>query len=448
MPAAEQQKRDFMKRLLIVNIGKIKSIAMFIALYVFTNSLVLANDVKHSQILLLELGFNPGPTDGKFGKNTKLAIEQFYIANADSFDGKLSANELMDLSIAANNIFPDCIADSSIQRMSKQPFFENLMSRTEEAWNNSKFFPNYPDTRYGPFLYWIYENTSSFLLKYQPRSLSKHQSKKLNILLNRLCFVKRTKTGQRGYVLALIDFLNSIRNLGDYINEGHALLWKDFPYIDTGHKVIAAPKIKDLEYYKKYTSTSGIMIVGGEDISDEAMLAARIMVEYQLSERPDLHALIQTNKLRVSLFSNNSCELPEFTTYCDEGGFAMSETDATMPVNASWLCYPGNKNIGGNPLFHEMAHSLQHIIFESTNDQYFYQTLPNLIDQAYERQLVEQDFPAGEVWAVAVEGYMMDGGVAYKASYSSRLMIKNKHPEMFDLITKYFPTAPTIYCQF
>ena len=126
----------------------------------------------------------------------------------------------------------------------------------------------------------------------------------------------------------------------------------------------------------------------------------------------------------------------------------MSETDATMPVNASWLCYPGNKNIGGNPLYHEMAHSLQHIIFESMNELKFYEILPDLIDQAYERKIVPEDFPAGEVWAVAVEGYMMDGGKAYKSSYSSRNLIKREHPEMYDLIVKYFPKSPTDYCRF
>ena len=95
-----------------------------------------------------------------------------------------------------------------------------------------------------------------------------------------------------------------------------------------------------------------------------------------------------------------------------------------------------------------MAHSLQHIIFESMNDLDFYKTLPDLIDQAYQRKIVERDFPAGEVWAVAVEGYMMDGGIDYKSSYSSRNSIRREHPEMYDLIVKYFPTSPTDYCQF
>ena len=148
------------------------------------------------------------------------------------------------------------------------------------------------------------------------------------------------------------------------------------------------------------------------------------------------------------LFKNNSCEVPEFSTYCDEGGFAVSETDATMPVNSIWLCYPGNKNIGGNPLYHEMAHLLQQIIFESTSDHQFYQTLPDLVDQAYERQIVSRYFPAGEVWAVAVERYMMDGGVDYKSSYSSLQMIKKEYLEMYDLTTRHFPTSPADYCQF
>ena len=61
-------------------------------------------------------------------------------------------------------------------------------------------------------------------------------------------------------------------------------------------------------------------------------------------------------------------------------------------------------------MFHEWAHSMQHIIFESTNDLYFYERLPDLIDQAYRRNIAPRQMPAGEVWAIAFEGYMMDGG--------------------------------------
>ena len=61
---------------------------------------------------------------------------------------------------------------------------------------------------------------------------------------------------------------------------------------------------------------------------------------------------------------------------------------------------------------------------------------------------MQTDFPAGEVWAVAVEDHIMDGGKDYKSSYSSRNFIKREHPEMYDLIVKYFPKSPTDYCKF
>ena len=407
-----------------------------------------ANSVADAQRLLNQLGYNAGPADGLFGGKTKSALEEFYLLTGDTFDGNLSTNEIMDLSLAAKIIMPGCLVHNSPTLIKKNVFFEVLINKIENSLQNSKYFPNYEDTRYGPFLHWIYEDTHNYVKNHKPVNLKPMQVEKLNFLLNKFCFVQKTKTGQRPYFLAVTDFLDSIENLGGVINEGHALLWSDFPYIYTGNKVIPAPSLEGLELYKKYTSTSGVIIVGGKAISDKAMLAARKMLKYQLSERPDLHPIIRLNKMRVSLFKRSTCELPEFQTYCEEGGFAMSETDATMPVNASWLCYPGNKNIGGNPLYHEMAHSLQHIVFGSMNDLEFYEVLPDLIDQAYERKIVQKDFPAGEVWAVAVEGYMMDGGKDYKSSYSSRNLIKRDHPEMYDLIVKYFPKSPTDYCRF
>ena len=422
---------------------------LLIVLITLFPSLSLSDEVTaEAQRLLNELDYNAGPVDGLIGSKTESAIEEFYLLSGDTFDGNLSTNEIMDLSIAAKRIMPNCSIYSSPTLIKKNEFFEILINKIENSLQNSKYFPNYEDTRYGPFLHWIYEDTANYVRRHKPKNLKPTQAEKFNILLNKLCFVQKTKTGQRSYFLAVIDFLDSIENLGDFINEGHALLWPDFPYIHTGNKVIQAPRLEGFEFYKKYTSTSGVIIVGGKAISDKAMLAARKMLKYQLSERPDLHPIIRLNKMRVSLFKRSTCELPEFETYCEEGGFAMSETDATMPVNASWLCYPENKNIGGNPLYHEMAHSLQHIIFESMNDLEFYELLPDLIDQAYERKIVQKDFPAGEVWAVAVEGYMMDGGEDYKSSYSSRNFIRREHPEMYDLIVKYFPKSPTDYCRF
>ena len=415
--------------------------------FVCITSTAIANNVRHTQSMLIGLGFNPGPADGLYGGKTRVALEEFYFSIGDEFDGKVSANEVMDLSIASGVVYPGCSIDVSPNLIGKEAFVDNLGFRLEDAWEDRTYYYDF-DTRYGPFLHNIYQASHSFIEDNQPDSLDINQSQKYNVLLNKLCFVQKTGTGQRGYFLAAIDFLDSVRSMRDFINEGHALLWDDFPYIETGNKVITAPQLPGLDHYKKYTTVSGMIIVAGRAVSDQAMLAAREMVEYQLSARPEWHSLIRANKMRISLFTRSTCQLPEFRRNCEEGGFAQSETDATSPINASWLCYRGNYSVGGNPLFHEIAHSLQHVILESENDTYFYETLLELIQQAYDRKLVDKNFPAGELWAVAVEGYMMDGGPAYKDVYYSREWIQREHPEMYQLIRRYFPTSPTYYCQF
>ena len=69
----------------------------------FFNNPVTANDVFKAQKLLTKLGYTPGPTDGRYGANTKHALENFYAAQNKKFDGKLSANEIASLQKALKN---------------------------------------------------------------------------------------------------------------------------------------------------------------------------------------------------------------------------------------------------------------------------------------------------------------------------------------------------------
>ena len=69
----------------------------------FFNNPVTANDVLKAQKLLTKLGYTPGPTDGRYGANTKYALENFYAAQNNKFDGKLSANEIASLQKALKN---------------------------------------------------------------------------------------------------------------------------------------------------------------------------------------------------------------------------------------------------------------------------------------------------------------------------------------------------------
>ena len=433
----------------IMWIRKICKNIFFIPLLICAGFPAIANDVQKAQRLLTELGFNPGPIDGAFGNKTELALINFYVSNGRVYDGYLDDNEIIDLVNFQKNSFADCSFVDDATAIRQIEYIDEMLDIYDDTFSNEKYFPNYRDTRYGPFLYWMYENSKEFTKNFKPVDLDQNQKNKLIKLEKIQCSLELTGRGQRAYTLAILELLYSLEGFNKrWIQEGNAILWDEFPYIETGNNVIDAPKLNGLEYYKKYISTSGVMIVGGQNISDKAMLSARAMLKYQLSARPDLHYLFQENKMRISLFRKNTCTLPEFDTFCEDGGFAMSETDATMTVNSDWLCYPGNKEIGGNPLFHEWAHSMQHIIFESTNDLYFYERLPSLIDQAYRRNIAPRQMPAGEVWAIAVEGYMMDGGKRFKDSYHSREYIKKKHPEMYQMIIRYFPTTPSNYCRF
>ena len=61
---------------------------------------VTAGAVDSSQRMLNQLGYNAGPVDGAYGGKTRGALEKFYADNGSSYDGKLDANEVADLTAA------------------------------------------------------------------------------------------------------------------------------------------------------------------------------------------------------------------------------------------------------------------------------------------------------------------------------------------------------------
>jgi peptidoglycan hydrolase-like protein with peptidoglycan-binding domain len=53
--------------------------------------------VRHVQTWLAQLGYNPGPIDGSYGRGTASALTQFYVSLGTEFDGTLDQNEIDDL---------------------------------------------------------------------------------------------------------------------------------------------------------------------------------------------------------------------------------------------------------------------------------------------------------------------------------------------------------------
>ena len=244
---------------------------------------------------------------------------------------------------------------------------------------------------------------------------------------------------------------------------GHASKWESFPYIETGREVIKAPSPSGLEHYTKYITASGVIIVGGEKVQARAMLAAYDRVNYMLSARPEFHDILKENNVRISLFGPGSgsttSELPEFKGEDEPGGMSMGVTDAAMTANAEWLCYPGNPDRGGDPVMHELVHSLNGIVFEQINELYFYERIYDLALSAIDKGIFAtnytQNLPdgeqqgmkhyVGEYWAMTVEGYLMDME-GFKNSHDTHEWIKENDPELYDLIIRYFPTQKWDQC--
>ena len=239
-----------------------------------------------------------------------------------------------------------------------------------------------------------------------------------------------------------------LTNLGVEDWLAHPSKWEKYEYIDTGRNVITAPSPPGLEYYTKYTTGGGVIIVSGAGVDDGALLAARDAFIYMTSARPEMRGILQRNHARLSLFIENASELPEYgPDFAGEiGGFAQTRTDTNFTGNATWLCYPGNWDIGGNPAIHELAHVIEHLVFEETNETYWFNRIIKLADDARERGVSPPGSPLGEYWAQAVEGYIMNKGDRFKSYWPTREDIKINHPGLYELLIRYFPTEEWDYC--
>ena len=250
--------------------------------------------------------------------------------------------------------------------------------------------------------------------------------------------------------------------LWDQIERGeHASSWAQFPYVETGRNVIAAPVLAGLSYYTKYIAGGGVIIVAGDNVDDSALLAARDSVIYMTSARLEMRGILQANHARISLFMETASELPEFGAcvrqnyvprFCVDSdlgekteGFAQGMTDATMTAKANQICRPSNFNIGGNQVIHELAHGINHMIFEETNEAYWYDRIIPLASAARDNGTF-LGRPLGEYWAMAVEGYIMDKGERFKTEFPTRKYIAENHPGLYELLTRYLPTEPWDYC--
>ena len=363
-------------------------------------------------------------------------------------------------SVKISNLRDKCEIFTDSKVIDSDEYFFILGDDIDDRHRQSKY--SHPSgAQNGPFQTWTFEDAVKISSEVIPEEFDRINPfenddgitwDRFEAFANALCFAYENGKGLRNVTIAHADLMGRSSEI-----MGFAGNWETFPYIETGAEVIESPSPKGLEFYTKYTTVSGVIIVGGPDVPDEAVLSARRSIEYQLSARPDFHQLLQESNVRVSLFGpdGDTSELPEYKDTAEIGGFAMMSIDASMTANAGWLCYEGNEDDEGDPVIHEMAHTLNHVVFEAINELYFYENIYKLAEEALENgdweegaQAIADGVPLsdmiGEFFAINTENFIISNSPDLK--YGTRENIKKNNPAMYELYARYYPTEPWSYC--
>ena len=420
--------------------------------------------MKKFTIALVLLLFLPFCTVGEESNQSENVIEDSKENNSsnentevvESSDSKPSDKESAKIS----NLREKCEIFANSKEIESDEYFFILGDDIDDRHRQSKY--SHPSgAQNGPFQTWTYEDAVRISSEIIPEEFDKIDPfendigitwEKFEAFADALCFAYENGKGLRNVTITHADLMGRSSEI-----LGFAGNWENFPYIETGAEVIESPSPQGLEFYTKYTTVSGVIIVGGPDVPDEAVLAARRSIEYQLSARPDFHQLLQESNVRISLFGpdGDTSELPEYKDTAEIGGFAMMSIDASMTANAGWLCYEGNRDDEGDPVIHEMAHTLNHIVFEATNELYFYENIYKLAEEALENgdweegaQAIADGVPLsdmiGEFFAINTENFIISNSPDLK--YGTRESIKENNPAMYELYARYYPTEPWSYC--
>jgi len=196
----------------------------------------------------------------------------------------------------------------------------------------------------GPVSTWKYEMLIKTAKEVKVRAFSQVENGDATItwddyasLQDSLCQAKKNNKSKGTLRQLVINLDKFLRYKTDW--PGHASRWKPFPYIDTGRKVIESSSPKGLEFYTKYISGGGVIIVGGDDVDDNALLYSRDFVLYLTSKRPEFREILKDNQVRISLFGSpdTSSSSSISSPFIHLTVFSFSSKDLRVPSGRSPL---------------------------------------------------------------------------------------------------------------
>ena len=89
----------------------------FILFLISAHFIFATEQIKRTQFLLNQLGYNVGSIDGIYGSKTNKALKKFYKNKNEKFDGTLDSNEINDLEDSYERLVPPPSITSTDHRL-------------------------------------------------------------------------------------------------------------------------------------------------------------------------------------------------------------------------------------------------------------------------------------------------------------------------------------------
>jgi hypothetical protein len=239
--------------------------------------------------------------------------------------------------------------------------------------------------------------------------------------------------------------------------------------------VTAPPAALGLDpFYKKYADAHGIPIVSSAKVPDEALLMARDIVQFMLSERPDLRKELIRKKWKVAIMAETEVtyDIPEHRKYrllpkIDDERLTPQQREnyhkpggvGTMTGEQYWngrgrgfggepdgenttscaeenlLGYPGTRYFGQSLLVHEFSHGIMRGAIYTVDPEY-----RKAVEDAYAAAKKQGLRTAQGYYGNNLNEYWAGGNEAY--SYSNgqtREWLLENDPRLYELVRQVAP---------
>ena len=228
-------------------------------------------------------------------------------------------------------------------------------------------------------------------------------------------------------------------------------------------------------FYKKYADAFGVAIVSSEKVPDAALLMARDIVNYMVSKRPDVRAVMVEKKSRVIVMAQTEMQTdpPEYRDWkkplltdrrltprerenYDKPGGIGSMTDKeywnkrargmggniVSCAEENLLGYPGTRYYGEHITVHEFSHNVMGAL--RTSDPPLYQEIQDAYAAAKEKGLYKGHYAentSAEYWAEGTQWWFWSNYEWFDGT--TRLQtpddLKAYDPRLYAIFEKVYP---------